>query len=104
MANPDLLVDIRTLQNAETNLAAILDEFKNANEFSDNVADACGNDHLGDKVHDFAHNWNIHRGRMLDAISALHDSVKKIYDSFDETDRKLAAAIASKDTTPVGTP
>ncbi|WP_349899376.1 hypothetical protein [Parafrigoribacterium soli] len=101
MASPDLLLNIKMLDETEQNLSSILKEFKNAEKFSDEVAAATGHDHLADKVHDFASNWNAHREGMIEAIQTLHDSVKKIYDAFDETDKSLADAITSKSTQPV---
>lgn len=101
MTSPDLLLNIKMLDETEQNLASILKEFTNAEKFSDDVADATGHDHLGDKVRDFASSWNSHRNTMIDAIQTLHDSVKKIYDAFDETDKSLADAIASKSTKPI---
>jgi uncharacterized protein YukE len=93
MSHADLLLDIKMLDETEQNLKAIISEFENADDFSDGVADATGHDHLADKVRDFAHGWNDHRADMLEAIKAIHESVKKIYDSFDQTDKKLAAAL-----------
>lgn len=103
MTNADLLVNIKMLDETEENLASILKEFTNAEKFSDDVAEATGHDHLAGKVRDFANSWNSNRNDMIDSIQVLHDSVKKIYDSFDQTDKSLADAIASKSTTAIVT-
>jgi uncharacterized phage infection (PIP) family protein YhgE len=98
MASPDLLLNIKMLEETEKDLAAIVSEFEGADDFSDSVADATGQDHLADKVRDFATGWNEHRKDMLESIKTIHESVKKIYDSFDQTDKKLADAISNKGT------
>ena len=48
----DLILDLQRLDQLHSDLQAVIAEFKNASDFSHDVADATGDDHLADKVRD----------------------------------------------------
>lgn len=93
----DLNLDLARLESLHQDLASIVAEFKNADEFSDAVADATGDDHLADKVRDFAHAWNEKRKNMTESVEGLVKAVGAITDNFTKVDAGLAKALQEAD-------
>jgi uncharacterized protein YukE len=90
---PDLKLDLALLQQLKEDLKAIEKEFKDADDFSDDVADATGHDDLGSHVRDFAHKWNDKRKSMTEAVEDLYKSIEAISDGFTQVDDGLAKAL-----------
>ena len=90
---PDLKLDLELLQQLKDDLEAIRSEFKVADDFSDDVADATGHDQLGSHVTDFAHKWNDKRKSMTEAVEDLQKSIAAISDGFTQVDAGLAKAL-----------
>ena len=76
----DLSIDLGRLETLHKDLDAIATEFKNADDFSDSVADATGHDDLAGHVRDFAHKWNDKRKEMTEKVENLTKSVGSITD------------------------
>jgi hypothetical protein len=93
MAGPDLSVDLPLLKQLKEDLDAIVKEFTDADDFSDDVADATGHDALHDNVRDFAHKWNDKRKKMTANVDALQKQISAITDGFTTVDSKLAKAL-----------
>ena len=89
----DLKLDLELLGQLKKDLESVVMEFKNADDFSDSVADATGHDGLHDHVRDFAHNWNDKRKAMTENVEALEGQVAAIYDGFSQVDEKPAQAL-----------
>lgn len=89
----DLSIDLGRLETLHKDLDAIGAEFRNADDFSDAVADATGHDDLAGHVRDFAHNWNDKRKSMTEAVENLVKSVGAITDGFTKVDAGLAKAL-----------
>lgn len=89
----DLKLDLQLLTQLKDDLDAVVAEFKNADDFSDSVADATGHDGLHGHVRDFAHKWNDKRQKMTDNVAALQQQVKAISDGFTQVDAGLAKAL-----------
>lgn len=102
----DLKIDLGRLETLHHDLDAIASEFRNADDFSDSVADATGDDDLASKVRDFAHGWNQKRTNMVESIDGLVKSVGAITDNFTKVDEGLAKALddsaSASTTTPAG--
>jgi uncharacterized protein YukE len=93
MHMPDLKLDLALLAQLKDDLEAVVQEFKDADDFSDDVAEATGHDGLGGHVRDFAHNWNDKRKAMTGDVEALQGQIASISDGFSKTDEGLAAAL-----------
>lgn len=89
----DLSIDLGRLETLHTDLDAIAKEFKNADDFSDSVADATGHDGLAGHVRDFAHKWNDKRKSMTEKVENLTKSVAAITAGFTKVDAGLAKAL-----------
>lgn len=89
----DLTLDLKLLQQLKDDLDAVVKEFTNADDFSDDVADATGQDQLHGHVRDFAHKWNDKRKKMTEDVSALQQQIKAISDGFTKVDDGLAKAL-----------
>jgi uncharacterized protein YukE len=89
----DLVIQMHLLDQLEKDLADIAAEYAKADEFSGEMADAVGNDELGDRVRDFSTKWNDRRKNMTEQVTALHEQVKAIRDAFTEVDAELGKAL-----------
>jgi hypothetical protein len=89
----DLTLDLQLLTQLKEDLTAIVKEFKNADDFSDAVADATGHDGLHGHVRDFAHKWNDKRKKMTGNVEALQKQIGAISDGFTHVDSQLAKAL-----------
>lgn len=90
---PDLSVDTAVLIEAGHSLRAVASEFEHADSTSDDAADAVGEHDLADRVREFADNWKIRRGEMLEKIGTLAEQASVTGETFEQLDRDLAAAI-----------
>ncbi|MDL9978207.1 hypothetical protein [Microbacterium candidum] len=89
----DLILDLQRLDQLHRDLQAVIDEFKNASDFSHDVAHATGDDHLADKVRDFADRWNDKRKNMTESVEGLQKAVGAITENFTKVDQGLAKAL-----------
>ncbi len=95
----DLKLDLRLLEQLRDDLNAIVREFKNADDFSDDVAEATGHDGLHDVTRDFAHKWNDKRKAMTEDVENLQKQIGAITDGFTQIDADLAAALEEANAT-----
>jgi hypothetical protein len=91
----DLKLDLALIKQLEEDLESVVAEFKNADDFSSDVADATGQDDLADKVRDFASKWNDKRKKMASNVDALQQQIKAISKGFTQVDQGLAKALES---------
>jgi hypothetical protein len=89
----DLKLDLKLITQLDDDLESVVAEFKNADDFSSDVADATGNDDLADKVRDFASKWNDKRKKMTSNVEGLQSQVKAISHGFTQVDQGLAKAL-----------
>lgn len=89
----DIKFDLQALHQLKDDLEAVVNEFKNADDFSDDVGEATGHDALRGHVHDFAHKWNDKRQKMCEAVEDLQKKIASITDGFTQVDEGLAKAL-----------
>jgi hypothetical protein len=89
----DLTLDLKLLEQLKEDLESVVREFTDADDFSDEVAEATGHDGLHGHVRDFAHKWNDKRKGMTENVSTLQGQIASISDGFSKTDEGLAAAL-----------
>ncbi|TPW71640.1 hypothetical protein [Schumannella sp. 10F1B-5-1] len=90
----DLIVDYELLRSMSAQLATVRAEFENANAHSDAVAVAVGHGKLGDKVENFAHNWDQRRKDLVEQIEQVEKDLQKIEEKFSDADTEFATALA----------
>ncbi|MHA7985451.1 hypothetical protein ACX9R5_06550 [Rathayibacter sp. CAU 1779] len=93
MSGPDLKIDLQRLEQLHEDLAAVVKEFQDADDFSDAVAEATGHDSLAGHVRDFAHKWNEKRKSMTTNVDNVDKAVGAITDGFTQVDDGLAKAL-----------
>ncbi len=94
-----LKVNTSDLRDISDSLKVIGDEFQDANENSDQLADAVGEPTLAGHIRDFATNWDVRRKDFVDKISKLQQNVEHGADEFDKTDQDLSDSLTDDSTT-----
>jgi hypothetical protein len=89
----DLKLDVDDVRALGSSLKTIGDEFDGANAHSDRVADAIGHDGLAGAVHDFAHDWDDKRAKMVANIKTLGSAATTVAETFTKADGQLAKAL-----------
>src|SRR4051812_28422196 len=89
----DIKLDLDRLRQLNSDLKAVSAEFGGADDFSDTVATAPGQDGLHDAVRDFAHKGNEKRPEMKDGVDKLQQKLQAITDGFTDLDNQLKAAM-----------
>ena len=93
----DLRVDYAELAHSRDELAALIEEFHNAESIA---ADGdVGSAQVLDALHEFASNWKVHKQRLIEEMTAVHDMVDKTIHGFLDADNALAKNIADAITT-----
>lgn len=92
---PDLIVDGPLLDGMRSDVQRIRTEFEHANRNSDRAAEDCGHRRLGDRVRDFAHNWDSRRKELVEQLETLDGQLENIREGFVGTDADLATSLSS---------
>ncbi|SFF12725.1 hypothetical protein SAMN05216251_108281 [Actinacidiphila alni] len=86
----DLKVSYDRLEESTRDLKSIQRELEDTGDHQDDVKDALGSGDMAHAMHDFAHNWNYHRHKLLDRIQAMGEMAEKTMEAFKDVDKKLA--------------
>jgi len=89
----DIQLDMDDLHALASDLATVIDEFESANGNADAAAEATGSRELKDKVSGFASSWEIRRGKMIDDIKSLQQTIQMIAENFEAADADMAKAL-----------
>ena len=92
----DLQINMTQLRGLANDLKSIADEFKNADNNSEDAADATGDDELRGKVQDFADKWSVKRAEMGENVTKLQGIIQSVVDTFTQVDDELAKALEEK--------
>ena len=92
----DLVIKIDVIERMRVDLGRLQTEFENANANSDSVAESVGHPYLGDKVRNFAHNWDQRRKDLVDQIKTIQDNMAEIQKQFDIVDEDFANSLEGK--------
>jgi|EndMetStandDraft_3_1072993.scaffolds.fasta_scaffold196479_3 hypothetical protein len=90
---PDLMIVGDVIEHMRTDLARVRLEFENANDYSQDAAIACGHMALGERVYDFAHNWDQRRKELVEQITTVENNLDMIDTAFGEVDIELSSAL-----------
>ena len=86
----DVLIGSEVISRMRTELAQVRREFENANANSDNVAEDVGHPRLGDKVVNFAHNWDHRRKELIEQMETVEKNLDTIEQAFADVDIELS--------------
>lgn len=89
----DIQLDMADLEALASDLAAVIDEFEEAKSNASEAAEATGHSDLADKVNGFANKWSITRGKMIEDIKALQQTIQMITENFQTADEDMARAL-----------
>ncbi|GAB3800004.1 hypothetical protein GCM10028798_13870 [Humibacter antri] len=88
----DLKITDGILDELQSGLKSIVDQLRDSTKFSSEIGDLVGHHGLSGHVHDFASDWSVHRGKMIDGTTGIHDHVAVINTGFTQADTDLAKA------------
>jgi flagellar biosynthesis chaperone FliJ len=91
----DLTVDTG-LDDVNTALKSISDEFDNAQSNADAGDSVWGQRDVAQAMHDFAHNWYVHRDKIKDRLAKLSTRVDEAVQTWTDADHQLGASIATQ--------
>jgi hypothetical protein len=92
----DLIVD-SSLDDVNSALKDISDEFQHAQDNADPGFSVWGQWDLSRAMHDFAHNWSIHRGKIQGRLGTLSKHVDQSCQTWSDADKQLASSLATDD-------
>lgn len=88
----DLIVDAN-LDDINSDLKDIDDEFQHAQDNADPGPSVWGQRDVARAMHDFAHNWYVHRGKIQDRLGKLSKRVDQSCSAWSDAEKQLAASI-----------
>jgi hypothetical protein len=88
----DLKITDGILDELQSGLKSIVDQLRDSTQFSSQIGSLVGHDGLSGHVHDFASDWSVHRGKMIDGTTGIHDHVAVINTGFTQADADLSKA------------
>ena len=91
-------VDTQLLRDSGHALSTIESEFTNANQHSDVLAEAVGDDQLADRVRNFTKNWDQHRKELVEQIGSLKKIILDGADNLESADSQLADKLTATPT------
>ena len=92
----DLKISDDILDDLKAGLKSIVDQLRSSANFGHDVANLIGHSELSSRVSSFAGDWEVHRNKMVDATTKVHDEVVTITDKFSEVDGQLKGALDTK--------
>ncbi|MEW2118469.1 hypothetical protein AB0945_25430 [Streptomyces sp. NPDC005474] len=88
----DLVVDFDLLSTSAKQLNAIQREFKNLDDWKDEIKSVVGASELKEAMTDFIDNWDDNRKRLLESLESVGKMVEGTRDTFKSLDDELAKA------------
>jgi flagellar biosynthesis chaperone FliJ len=86
----DLVVDFTLLNTSVKQLAAIQDEFRNLDEWKEDITSVVGASELKDAMKEFIDNWDNNREKLLESLETVGKMVEETRNAFRGLDYKLA--------------
>ncbi|MFI7317728.1 hypothetical protein [Streptomyces venezuelae] len=97
MSGSDLVVDFQLLDKSAKQLNAIEKEFKNLDEWKDDVKTAVGASDIKDAMGEFVDNWDKNRKRLLEDLEKVGKQVEGTRDAFQKLEDQLSKTGKKKD-------
>ncbi|MEU0462278.1 hypothetical protein [Micrococcus luteus] len=92
----DLTVDFELLKTSAKQLGVIRHEFKELNDWKDDIMSAVGASDLKDAMRDFIDNWDDNRKRLVESLEEVGKMVEGTRDAFKSLDDELAKSSKKK--------
>ena len=91
----DISIDLKKLEALQATMRVVRHEFDDAEQFSTTVADLVGHEELAQTVRDFATQWNLRRGELLEELDYIAEATRSIHDTMVELDQELSTVLDS---------
>lgn len=88
----DIRLDYGALADSRAQVDAVISTLQRAGTMGADIAALVGHDGLASSVDSFADGWDINRGRLVDELAAISDSLQAVVDAFTDLDRQMSAA------------
>lgn len=88
-----LKADITRIRETAQSVETICQRFNDAGKIVSGYSQAVGNEHLADKLHDFATNWEVHRKKIVEDLKVFTEWAKAAADAYEQTDQELAKVL-----------
>ncbi|MGW3409043.1 hypothetical protein [Streptomyces sp. NBC_00564] len=92
MSKSDLIVDFELLEKSAKQLGEIQREFKNLDDWKDDIKSVVGASEIKEAMTDFIDNWDDNRKRLLESLESVGKMVEGTRDAFKKLDDDLAKA------------
>ena len=89
----DLIVDITHIRDCAAKLTRVKGQFDSASDTIDSYRNAIGTSILSDKLHSFATNWKIHRGKLCGDLDTFAKWAAQAADAYDGAEDTLVQAL-----------
>lgn len=89
----DVMIVSDVIARMRTDLGRVRGAFEDANADSQRVAEDVGHSRLGDKVWNFAHNWDQRRKELVEQIVTVEGQLEQIEVAFGEVDIELSGTL-----------
>jgi flagellar biosynthesis chaperone FliJ len=89
----DLIVNA-SLDQTNSDLKAILDEFNNCEQNAQEDQGIWGQSDVASAMDAFANNWWVHRGEIQSSLSTLSNNVNQACSTWSDADKQLADSLA----------
>ncbi|XKK58873.1 hypothetical protein HFP71_22150 [Streptomyces sp. ARC32] len=86
----DLTVDLELLKSSAKQLNAIRKEFRDLDDWKDDITSAVGASELRGAMTDFIDNWDKNRKRLVESLEKVGEMVEGTRDAFKSLDDELA--------------
>lgn len=96
MSRGTLRYDSTDLHALWSELRTVRTAFDSSEEHSGLAADAVGHAGLADRIRSFSSGWDGMRDDLSDAIGRLAETASTMDETFDESERALAASIGGR--------
>ena len=88
----DLIVDA-SLDDTNSDLKAILDEFNNCQKDAQEDQSIWGQSDVASAMNSFANNWWVHRGQIQSGLTTLSNNVDQACSTWSDADKQLADSL-----------
>lgn len=89
------MLDLTRMRELHRGLTVTIGEFEHAGDTNNQLEEAIGNpdgrDELRDKASDFEKKWNDKRGKLLDNLKGVDDSLRQLIEIWTTWDEDTAA-------------
>ena len=92
----DFVVDYSLLQQVDKTLQDLMNQFQNIQAQEQGYTGAYGSGDVAGAMDDFAGNWSYHRGKIVDSMNALSQSVEEVMSETKKYDSGLAKQLTPK--------